>query len=152
MPKGQDPFERGVPLIHKESILKLNITIDGKSYEVDVEVTEDDRGPSLGPVPYYSASPTSVASAPPPLPVAGGAPGSNGNVDEGKVCRSPIAGLVARINAQAGQQIQVNDPILVLEAMKMETNITAPVAGKIKAINVAVGDAVQSGTVMVEFE
>jgi methylmalonyl-CoA carboxyltransferase small subunit len=59
---------------------------------------------------------------------------------------------VARVNAQAGQQIQINDPILVLEAMKMETNITAPVAGKIKAINVAVGDAVQSGTVMVEFE
>ncbi len=142
MPKGQDPFERGVPHIHKESILKLNITIDGKSYEVDVEVTEDDRGPSLGPVPYYSASPTSVASAPPPLPVAGGAPGSNGHVTRESLPQPDCRPRGAHQRA-GGSADQVNDPILVLEAMKMETNITAPVAGKIKAINVAVGDAVQ---------
>jgi methylmalonyl-CoA carboxyltransferase small subunit len=72
--------------------------------------------------------------------------------DESKVCRSPVAGVVVRVNAQVGQQIQANDPLLVLEAMKMETNITAPVAGKIKAINANVGDGVQVGQVLVEFE
>ena len=41
---------------------------------------------------------------------------------------------------------------MVLEAMKMETNITAPVSGKIKAINVAPGDAVTVDQVVVEFE
>ena len=57
-----------------------------------------------------------------------------------------------RVNAQTGQQIQANDPLLVLEAMKMETNITSPVAGKVKAINANVGDGVQVGQVLVEFE
>jgi methylmalonyl-CoA carboxyltransferase small subunit len=133
--------------------LKLIITIDGKAYEVDVEVAEDDRSPSLGPVPYYPASPAVVPSTPSPAPLpAPGAPAPPGNVDESKVCRSPIAGVVVRVNAQVGQQIQVNDTILVLEAMKMETNITAPVSGKIKAINAQPGDAVQAGQVLVEFE
>ncbi|HKN20162.1 MAG TPA: acetyl-CoA carboxylase biotin carboxyl carrier protein subunit [Terracidiphilus sp.] len=64
--------------------------------------------------------------------------------DEGKVCRSPFSGT-ARISAQAGQTIQVNDVLLVLEAMKMETVITAPIAGKVAKVNVNVGDAVQRG-------
>jgi len=131
--------------------LKLKITIDGKAYEVDVEVAEEDRGPSLGPVPYYPAAPAAVPSVAVPPPAAA-APAPAGDVNEDKVCRSPIAGIVVRVNVQAGQQIQVNDPILVLEAMKMETNITAPVSGKIKAINANVGDAVQPGQVLVEFE
>jgi biotin carboxyl carrier protein len=59
---------------------------------------------------------------------------------------------VVRVNAQVGQQIQANDPLLVLEAMKMETNITSPVAGKIKAIKAGVGEGVQVGQVLVEFE
>ena len=40
--------------------------------------------------------------------------------DEGKVCRSPFSGTVSKISAQAGQTIQVNDLLLILEAMKME--------------------------------
>ena len=131
--------------------MKLKITIDGKAYEVDVEVAEEDRGPSLGPVPYYPAAPAAVPSVPAPPPPTGAAAPSAA-VDEDKVCRSPIAGIVVRVNAQVGQQIKINDPLLVLEAMKMETNITAPVEGKIKAINAKVGDAVQTGQVLVEFE
>jgi methylmalonyl-CoA carboxyltransferase small subunit len=72
-------------------------------------------------------------------------------VDEKKVCRSPIAGVVVRISAQIGQAIQVNDVLLVLEAMKMETVITSAVAGTVARVNVNVGDAVQKGQVVVEF-
>jgi len=129
--------------------MKLRITIDQKTYEVDVEVAEDDRAPSIPAHACIPAAPTAVPSAPPPLPRAV-APDSN--VVEDKVCRSPVAGIVVRVNAQPGQQIQANDPVLVLEAMKMETNITSPVAGKVKAINAAVGDGVQVGQVLVEFE
>ena len=57
-----------------------------------------------------------------------------------------------KINAQVGQQLQANDLLLVLEAMKMETNVTAPVAGKVKAIRVEPGSAVQVDEVLVEFE
>ena len=128
--------------------MKLRITVDQKVYEVDVEVDEDDRTPPSQAHAYVPAAPTALPSAPPPPPAA--APESS--VAEDKVCRSPVAGVVVRVNAQAGQQIQANDALLVLEAMKMETNITSPVAGKIKAINAGVGDGVQVGQVLVEFE
>ena len=129
--------------------MKLRITVDQKTYEVDVEVAEDDRAPASPAHAYIPAAPTALPSAPPP-PRPAAAPESN--VAEDKVCRSPVAGVVVRVNAQVGQQIQANDPLLVLEAMKMETNITSPVAGKVKAINANVGDGVQVGQVLVEFE
>jgi len=59
--------------------------------------------------------------------------------------------VVTRVSAQVGQSIQVNDVLLVLEAMKMETVITSPLAGKVARINVNAGDAVQAGQVLVEF-
>lgn len=132
--------------------MKLKISIDGKTYDVDVEVAEDDR-PSSGPYYYVPpANPVSLPSPAPPPPAPGAAAAGNGNVDESKVCRSPIAGVVVRVNAQVGQQIHPNDPLVVLEAMKMETNITSPVAGKVKAINANVGEAVAINQVVVEFE
>jgi methylmalonyl-CoA carboxyltransferase small subunit len=131
--------------------LKLKISIDGKQYDVEVEVAEEER-PSSGP--YYYVPPAGAATmpSPPPLPPPPGSSAAGGNVDEGKVCRSPIAGVTVRINAQLGQQIQANDPILVLEAMKMETNITSPVSGKVKTLHTTVGEGVQIGQVLVEFE
>ena len=94
------------------------------------------------------ASGTAVAAPLPMAPPVGGAPVA----DEAKVCRSPIAGTVVRVAAQAGQQIQTGDVLLVLEAMKMETNITAPVSGKVAKVTAGVGDSVQGGQVLVEFE
>jgi methylmalonyl-CoA carboxyltransferase small subunit len=73
-------------------------------------------------------------------------------VNEEKVCRSPVSGIVVRIVSQPGQSLQVGDILLVLEAMKMETNITAPVAGKVKMIRVGQGESVQAGQLLVEFE
>lgn len=131
--------------------MKLAITVDSKTYEVDVEVVEDDRAPaSQGYVSYQAQAPTRVPSAAPVPPLAAAPPAAN--VAEDKVCRSPVAGIVARVTAQEGQQIQANDPLLVLEAMKMETSITSPVAAKIKSINAKVGDGVQVGQILVEFE
>jgi len=129
--------------------VKLRITVDQRTYEVDVEVADDDRSPASQAHAYAPAAPTVVSSVPPPAPRP---PSPDGNVAEDKVCRSPVAGVVVRVNAQAGQQIQANDPLLVLEAMKMETNITSPVAGKVKAVNANVGDGVQVGQILVEFE
>jgi methylmalonyl-CoA carboxyltransferase small subunit len=76
----------------------------------------------------------------------------NANVNEEKVCRSPVAGVVIKVNVEPGQAIQANDLMMVLEAMKMETNVTAPVAGKVKSVKVAQGDAVKVNQVVVEFE
>jgi methylmalonyl-CoA carboxyltransferase small subunit len=126
--------------------LKLKITVDGKAYEVEVEVSEPET-PQPGFVPPPGAPPARVPAAVPPV-----RPTSAPVANESKVCRSPIAGVVVRVSAQVGQAIQTNDVLLVLEAMKMETVITSPVAGKIARVNAAAGDAVQSGQVLVEFE
>jgi len=53
---------------------------------------------------------------------------------------------------QPGQTLQVGDVLLVLEAMKMETQVTASAAGRVKAINVKTGESVHSGQILVEFE
>ncbi len=63
-----------------------------------------------------------------------------------------MAGIVIRVHAQAGKELQANDLIVVLEAMKMETRISAPAAGKIKSLKVAPGDAVKLNQILAEFE
>ena len=128
--------------------MKLKITVNGKVYEVEVDVSEPE---SLSPayVPPVGQARVPAASPPATPPAKAGPPSV---ADEGKVCRSPIAGTVAKIPIQVGQTIQVNDVLVILEAMKMETVITAPIAGKIAKINANVGDFVQSGQVLVEFE
>lgn len=124
--------------------MKLKITVDGKVYEVEVEASEPEvpRAAPLAAAPRQPA----VAPAAPPRPAAG-APVA----DESKVCRSPISGTVVRVSAQPGQAIQVGDVLLVLEAMKMETNITAPVAAQVARVDAKVGEPVQAGQVVVEF-
>jgi methylmalonyl-CoA carboxyltransferase small subunit len=129
--------------------LKLKLTIDGKTYDVDVEASEAElRRPANVPPSATTARDTRVA-APSVLPPAAASDGSP--VDESKVCRSPIAGVVVRVSVQVGQAIQVNDVLLVLEAMKMETTITSPVPGQVAKVNAAVGDPVHGGQILVEF-
>ena len=130
--------------------MKLRITVDQKTYEVDVEVAEDDRAPGGQPHAYiHAGAPTALPSAPPPPPRAAGArqPGC-----EDKVCRSPVSGVVVRVTAQAGQQIQANDLLLVLEAMKMETNITSPRGRQSQSHQGRGGRRRAGGQVLVEFE
>jgi methylmalonyl-CoA carboxyltransferase 1.3S subunit len=130
--------------------MKLNITVDGKTYEVEVEAVEPTApSPLLRGLPVTSST-VRVPAA--PTPAAPAPAGDSKPVDEAKVCRSPVSGIVIRVVAQVGQSLQTGDVMLVLEAMKMETNITAPAPGKITAISVKEGDGVQSGQVVVELE
>jgi methylmalonyl-CoA carboxyltransferase small subunit len=131
--------------------MKLNITIDEKTYQVEVDAVEPE---SPAPV-LHNLGGLNLGSAPLRVPAAtavAAPPADSKPVNEQKVCRSPVSGIVVRVAAQVGQSLQTGDVLLVLEAMKMETNITAPSAGKIAAIRVNQGDAVQAGQVVVEFE
>ena len=124
--------------------MKLRITIDEKTYEVEVEAAEPETPVvplNVGSAPLRAGA--NLVAPPPVAPPAG---------TEEKVCRSPVSGIVVRLAAQVGQKLQQGDILLVLEAMKMETNITAPTAGKIAAVRVQQGDSVQAGQVVVEFE
>ena len=135
--------------------MKLNITVDGKTYEVYVEVQDCDHGRALGGyIPPHPPSSSVVVPSAPVAPAPGSATGRGPatGTDEAKVCRSPIAGIVIKINVQIGQQLQANDLLMVLEAMKMETNVTAPVGGKVKDIFVRPGDGVTLNQVLVELE
>jgi methylmalonyl-CoA carboxyltransferase small subunit len=129
--------------------LKLQIGINGKNYEVEVEVIEDDETPRLPNSGPYQPFQTTVLSSPTPVKPAAAA--GEPQVAEEKVCRSPVAGVVIKVNVKLGQQIKTNDLLMVLEAMKMETNIAAPVNGEVRAIRVAPGDPVKVNQVLVEF-
>ena len=128
--------------------MKLKITLGDKTYDVDVEVA-DEVAPR--PTSSFIVEPAAVRLPATPLQPAPAAPTGPAKSEE-KVCRSPVTGTVVRLVAQPGQSIQHGDVLLVLEAMKMETNITAPVAGKIAVIPVNPGDSVKAGQVVVELE
>ncbi len=127
--------------------MKLKVTIDGKTYEVDVEVAPE--APPVLPTFTVQSPATIIAAAP-----AGAAAGGNGDgvINEEKVCRSPVSGIVVKSNARPGQSILPGDILFVLEAMKMETEITAPQAGKVASVKVNAGDSVKSGQVVLEWE
>lgn len=130
--------------------MKLQIAIDGKAYEVEVEILQEDVPVRPAHAPY-PAVPSTIQST--PSRTAGPQPeATNGNVNEAKVCRSPVAGVVIRVNIQPGQKLQANDLMMVLEAMKMETNVTAPIAGTVKLVNIHPQDPVKVNQVLVEFE
>lgn len=59
--------------------------------------------------------------------------------------KSEITGKVWQIEARVGQQVAEEDPIVILESMKMEIPVGAPVGGTVKQILVAEGDTVQEG-------
>jgi biotin carboxyl carrier protein len=60
-----------------------------------------------------------------------------------------MPGIVLRINVAVGDSVAAKDELLVLEAMKMEHRITAPVAGTVATIHVAAGDNVAAGTPLI---
>jgi methylmalonyl-CoA carboxyltransferase small subunit len=132
----------------EESLVKVQVLIGGVAYEVEVEHSERDWISTAGiPVLPEMANPQSSV-----LPTAAmGGSDVEAEADP-RVSRSPVAGLVVKVHVQPGQDVQRHELLLVLEAMKMETNVTAPVAGKLKCVNVGAGDAVKVGQILLEFE
>jgi methylmalonyl-CoA carboxyltransferase small subunit len=133
--------------------VKLRIDLDGKTYDLDVEVLEEDRpAPRPGYLPPH-APPTTLRSSQGPAPAGGTGPAAadDGPVDEDKVCRSPLSGIVNRIAVKEGQALKQDDLIMVLEAMKMETNVVAGHPGTVKGLRVAEGDGVKAGQILMDY-
>jgi len=116
--------------------------IAGKAYEVEADV-EGENDSLAGASPVQSVLLPTVPRR---------STSTGGDADESKVCRSPVAGIVVRVCVQPGQQSQVDDLIVVLEAMKMETSVIAPIAGQVKSVKVGPGEAVKLHQILVEFE
>ena len=62
-----------------------------------------------------------------------------------------MPGLVLSLKVAEGQAVSAGDPLLVLEAMKMENEIKAPFDAVVKSVNVSAGDAVQNGQLLIGF-
>lgn len=76
--------------------------------------------------------------------------GRRGARAAGGVLRAPMAGLVLRVEVEEGQTVEAGQGVVVLEAMKMENEISAPGAGVVTKIHVRAGDAVEKGAVLAE--
>ena len=112
------------------------ITVNGTAYDVAVE----ELGAGAAPV---AAAPVAAAPAA-PVAAAPSAPAASGAEGAVKVS-APMPGKILAIKANVGQALKKGDVVMVLEAMKMETEIVAPADGTVAGINVAVGDSVESG-------
>lgn len=113
------------------------ITVNGTAYDVAVEELSAGTVPAAAPV----AAPAAPVAAPAPAPAAPAAGGTEGSV---KIA-APMPGKILAVKANIGQAVKRGDVVMVLEAMKMENEITAPQDGTIAGIHVAVGDSVESG-------
>jgi len=114
--------------------MKLKITVDSVPYEVDVEVA-----PPAFKLPSITIG-GKVTAASAPKPAASAPPAATA-----ETVKAPLAGTVNRILVDEGQMVTPDEVLLILEAMKMETEIVSPVMGRVAAILVAPGDPVQGG-------
>ena len=112
------------------------ITVNGNVYDVTVEETGSTSG---------AAAPRRTAAKPAAAPAA--APAASAGAGSIKT-EAGAAGKVFKIEKKVGDAVKKGDAVLVLEIMKMETPVVAPEDGTVASIDVAVGDAVESGALL----
>lgn len=120
---------------------KFKITIDGKTYLVEME--EIGGAPAAQPAP---AAPATQAATPTPATPAAPAPAAPvAPTGEGEVVTAPMPGTVTKILVKDGDTVTENQPLMILEAMKMENEIVAPKAGTIGQVFATLNQNVNSG-------
>ncbi|MBD5780293.1 acetyl-CoA carboxylase biotin carboxyl carrier protein subunit [Pelagicoccus sp. NFK12] len=122
----------------------LRITIEGKTYDVDVEILGEENEPVKRSSTQGRSRPAAVAApvaaAPAaPAPAAGSAPAAAGDVP------SPLSGKVVSVDVKVGDSVAAGDQVVTLEAMKMNTIVSAPTSGTVTAIHVSDGQSVDEG-------
>jgi glutaconyl-CoA/methylmalonyl-CoA decarboxylase subunit gamma len=141
---------------------KLQITVNGVSFIVDVEVLQDDESQSLhqqyvGPVDKFANTPNQHISSSHLNTLVHKQPAAvkkkiKHDSSDSKLFNSPINGVVLEVLYREGDIVNENDVVIVLESMKMKTNISSPREGRIKSIRINVGDMVELGQLLLEFE
>ena len=116
------------------------ITVNRTAYDVTVEETGASAAPAA---PKAAAAPAPKAAAPAAAPAPKAAAGA-GSVK----IEAGAAGKVFKIEKQVGAAVKKGDPVVVVEAMKMEIPMVAPEDGTVASIDCAVGDAVEAGAVL----
>ena len=125
--------------------MKYKVTLNNKTYEVEVEageamlVDEYEAYAPAAPAPVAAAAPAAAPAAAAPAAPAGAA------LAAGEVVKSPMPGNILKINVSNGQKVNEGDVLLILEAMKMENEVVATKAGTVAQIVVAKGAVVETG-------
>ena len=108
----------------------LRITVNGTSYDVQVE--ELSTGTTSTPHPVQTAPAQSTATA-----------------NTGEPVKAPMPGVVLDIKVSVGQAVKNGDCLIILEAMKMENEIFCPIDGTVESITATKGQNVNSGDVLI---
>ncbi len=128
---------------------KAKVEVNGIPFEVEMQgsslveealptVTTDSAAPAAAPT-----TPAAAAEVPAAAPAAKSGPGAGAPV------KAPLPGVVTKILVSEGQAVKKGETVLVLEAMKMENNITAEADGTVSGICVSAGDSVMEGTTLI---
>ncbi len=130
---------------------KFNITVNGTTYQVEVEEIKDGAAAAPAPQPVAAPAPAAAPAAAPapkaaPAPAAAPAPKAAGGAE---TITAPMPGTVLDVKVKEGDSVTNGQVLLILEAMKMENEIFAPADGTVTSVNVSVGASVNAGDVLV---
>ena len=120
---------------------KFNITVNGTTYEVDVE--EIGGVATSAPVAAAPQAAPAPVAAPAPTPAAAPAPAG------AKSVQAPMPGTIVSVKVSQGQQVTKDTVVAILEAMKMENEIYAGVDGTVAGISVSAGQSINTGDTIV---
>lgn len=123
------------------------VNINGTSYEVAVEEIDGKAAPAPVAAPKAAAAPAAPAPAAAPA-----APKPAAAFAGGTKVLCPMPGTIVAVNVQEGDTVKLGQPIFSLEAMKMESDIAAPVDGVVRGIVVRKGDAAEAGSLLCSIE
>ena len=129
--------------------MKYKITLDGHTYEIEVVedkamvVDEYEAYAPTAPAPVAAAPAPVAAEAPAPAPAPAAVTGA------GEAINAPMPGTVLSVKVSAGQTVTEGTVLVVLEAMKMENEITAPKSGTVTQVVVQNGASVDTGAPLV---
>ena len=117
----------------------LSVNVNGADYQVELE-----NAPAAAP-----AAPAAAPAASTPAPAAAAPAAPKAPAGAGEKVNSPLPGVIVEVSVKEGQTVTSGQKVAVLEAMKMENEISAPKDGTITAINVNKGDSILEGAPIV---
>lgn len=124
--------------------MKYVVTLNGTDYEVDVTELSEAIVTNIAP----TAAPAAPVAAP-AAPAAVAAPVAAAPVSgAGTPVKSPMPGTILKVSATAGQSVKEGDILFILEAMKMENEIVAPVSGTVSQVVVSSGNTVDTDQIL----
>ncbi len=129
---------------------KFNVTVNGKTYEVEVEDLGGSSAPVSTPAPKAAPAPTRkpAASKPKAKPKKAAPTVSAGE----SAVNAPMPGTVVDVKVSEGDTVSEGDVLLILEAMKMENEIVAPSDGTVSGVHTSKGASVNSGDALITLE